>query len=157
MLGSLIASIASGELADAVRRVRSAAVAYVLAAVAAICGVAFLVGAAFSAAAQAYGTVNAALGFGAGFLVLALLILLIHRIGARRQKKEAERRRSQEMRTVAEVAALIVIPALIARGGVGGLAAPLLALLGYGIYRENRPRRRKGRRRRQQEEEGNRG
>jgi hypothetical protein len=40
---------------------------------------------------------------------------------------------------MAQTAAMIVVPALIARGGVGGMAAPLLALLGYGIYRENRP------------------
>ena len=155
MLASLIASFASGEVADAIRRARTAAIAYLLAGIAAVCGLAFLIGAAFAATAQAYGTVNAALAFGGGFLALALLVLLIHRISMRRRKKEAERRRSQDIRTMAEVATLIVIPALIARSGVGGVAAPLLALLGYGIYRENRPRRRKGRRRRREEDEEN--
>jgi MFS family permease len=154
MLASLIASIASGEITDSVRRAKSAAIAYLLAAVAAICGVAFLIGAAFSAAAQAYGTVNAALGFGGGFLVVALLILLVHKISVRSQKRQAARRRSQDMRAMAQAAALVVVPAIIARGGVGGLAAPLLALLGYAIYRENRPRRR-GRAWKQRKDEEN--
>ena len=45
MLASLIASFASGETVLAVRRARRAAVAYLLAGLAALCGVGFLVGA----------------------------------------------------------------------------------------------------------------
>jgi uncharacterized membrane protein YhaH (DUF805 family) len=153
MLASLIASIVSGELADAARRAKSAAVAYLLAAVAAICGVAFLIGAAFSATAQAFGTVNAALGFGGGFLFVALLIVVIHNLSVRSEKKKAAQRRAHDIRAMAQTAALIIVPAIIARGGVGGLAAPLLALLGYAIYRENAPRRRRRRKRRPSDEE----
>ena len=146
MLFSLIASIASGEIADAARRAKATFVAYLLAGIAAVIGIGFLIGAGFAATAKVYGSVYAALMFGGGFIVLAGIVLLVHRMGERTKRKLAERRRQHDMKAMAQTAAMIVIPALIARGGVGGVAAPLLALLGYGIYRENRPRR--GRRRR---------
>lgn len=145
MLASLIASMASGEIMDGLRRAKSAAVAYLLAGIAVLVGVSFLIAAAFAWLASIYGTVYTALGFGGAFILLAIIIIVAHRLGERSQKRLAEQRRSHDMKAMVQTAAMIVVPALIARGGVGGIATPLLALLGYGIYRENRPR---GRRRR---------
>lgn len=141
MLASLIASMATGEIIDAMRRAKSAVVAYLLAGVAALIGVSFLIAAAFSWLASIYGTVYTALGFGGAFILLAIIVVVAHRFSERSQKRLAQQRRAHDMTAMAKTAAMIVVPALIARGGVGGVAAPLLALLGYGIYRENRPRR----------------
>jgi len=52
MLASLIAGLASGETAAAIRRARLAAIVYLLSGVAALCGVGFLIGAAFIWAAS---------------------------------------------------------------------------------------------------------
>jgi cytochrome c biogenesis protein CcdA len=141
MLSSLIASIASGEATEAVRRVRSAVIAYLLAAVAGLCGVGFLIGAGFSATAQIYGTVYAALAFAGGFIVLAILVLIVHRIMQGARKRRIARRRAEDARAMAQTAAMVILPALIARGGVGSLVAPVLAFAAYAIYRENTPRR----------------
>ncbi|WP_210257182.1 hypothetical protein [Chelativorans sp. ZYF759] len=146
MLASLIASMASGEIMDAMRRAKAAAMAYLLAGVIALIGIGFLIAAGFSWLASIYGTVYTALGFGGGFILLAIIIIVAHRMGERTQKVVAQQRRAHDFKAMAQTAAMIVVPALIARGGVGGVATPLLALLGYGIYRENRPR--KGSRRR---------
>lgn len=140
MLASLIASMATGEIMDAIRRARSAAVAYLLAGVAVLIGVGFLIAAAFSWIASIYGTVYTALGFGGVFILLAIIVIVAHRMSERSQKRLAQQRRAHDMKAMAQTAAMIIVPAIIARGGVGGLAAPLIALLGYGIYRENRPR-----------------
>lgn len=147
MLATLIASIASGEATEAVRRVRSAVIAYVLMAVAGLCGVGFLIGAGFSATAQVLGTVYAALAFAGGFIVLAILVLIIHRIGQRARRRQIARRRAEDARAMAQTAAMVVLPALIARGGVGSLVAPVLAFAAYAIYRENMPGGEDGKRR----------
>ena len=147
MLASLIASMATGEIMDGIRRAKSAVVAYLLAGLAALVGVSFLIAAAFSWIASIYGTIYTALGFGGVFILVAIIVIVAHRMSERSQKRLAQQRRSHDMKAMAQTAAMIVVPALIARGGVGGLAAPLLALLGYGIYRENRPRRGDRRRR----------
>lgn len=141
MLATLIASMASGEIMDSMRRAKSAAVAYFMAAIAILIGLGFLIAAAFSWIADIYGTVYTALGFGGAFILLAIIIIIAHRVTERGQKQLAKQRRSHDVKAMAQTAAMVVVPALIARGGVGSLAAPVLALLGYGIYRENRPRR----------------
>jgi len=146
MLATLIASMASGEIMDSIRRAKSAVVAYLMAAIAILVGVGFLIAAAFSWIADTYGTVYTALGFGGVFILLAIIIIVAHRMGERSQKRLAMQRRSHDFKAMAQTAAMVVVPALIARGGVGGIAAPLLALLGYGIYRENRPSRARRRR-----------
>ncbi|MBN9275510.1 MAG: hypothetical protein J0J15_35775, partial [Mesorhizobium sp.] len=70
-LASLLSALASGEAVSAVRRARTTAIVYALAALAALCGIGFLIGAAYIWASIRYGSLTAALGFGIGFLVLA--------------------------------------------------------------------------------------
>ena len=96
MLSSLLASIASGEASYALRRARLAALAYGLAAIFLACGAGFLIGAAYIHFAAIYGSLNAALGFGIGFIVLALLVLLVFKLGTgRRIRRQAALRQSE--------------------------------------------------------------
>src|SRR6185312_7717876 len=92
MLASIIGSFASGEISDIFGRLRRATIVYALAVVAAACGIGFLIGAGFMLAARRYGAIEAATGFGVGFIVIAILVVSLHalaeaRAKARRRKK----------------------------------------------------------------------
>ena len=144
MLATLIASLASGETMVAMRRARRAAVFYSIAALAALCGLGFLIGALYIWFAERYGSLGAATGFGIGFLVLAGLTLLVHRMTAGTRARRAAEKRKSDMTAAGVAAALAVLPGLLrTRAGAGALLAPALAVIGYAIYRENRrgPRR----------------
>jgi hypothetical protein len=139
MLASLIASFASGETALAVRRARRTAIAYLLAGVAALCGIGFLIGALYIWASERYGAIEAAVGIGAIFLLLSGLVLIIHTTTARVQARRAKERRASDLTTVAVASALAVLPTLLrGKAGLGTVIAPVVALTAYAIYRENR-------------------
>lgn len=138
MLASLIASLASSETTLALRRTRRAAVAYMAAALAGLCGIGFLVGAAYVWAARRFGHVEAAVGFGVGFLVLAGLILLFHKFAAGARAREDKRRRTSDMTALGISAAMAALPTLLrSKGGIGAVLGPVVALAAYAIYREN--------------------
>ena len=138
MLASLISGLASGETVAAMRRARTAAIVYVLALSAALCGLGFLVGAAYIWAAARYGSLAAALGFGVGFLVIAGVVLLIHRLMSGARARRAARRRNADMKALGITAALAVLPTLLkGKGGLGVILGPAMALAAYAIYREN--------------------
>lgn len=138
MLGSLIATILSGEAAEVARRARAAAVAYAVAAMLCLVGVGFLVGAGFVAAARRFGTIEAALAFGFAFLVIGFGIVAVHAMTEKRRRKAAAGRRYADVATIAGVAAVTLLPTLLrGRSAVGGIAAAALGILAYGIYREN--------------------
>ncbi|MFB9981661.1 hypothetical protein ACFSQQ_28370 [Mesorhizobium kowhaii] len=138
MLASLISGLASGETVAAMRRARTAAIVYGLAISAALCGLGFLVAAAYIWTATRYGSLAAALGFGAGFLVLAGLILLIYQISAGARARRRAQRRNADMKAIGIAAALAVLPALLkGKGGLGVILGPAVALAAYAIYREN--------------------
>jgi len=139
MLGSLIATILSGEAADAVRRARSAAIAYAVAGLLGLVGIGFLVGAGFVAAAQRFGTIEAALAFGFAFLVVAGGIVAIHSLTRKRRRKEATSRRTADIATIAGVAAVSLLPTLLrGKSAIGTIVLGALGIVAYGIYRENR-------------------
>lgn len=143
MLASLIAGLASGETMIAMRRARSAAIAYLIAAVAFLCGAGFFVAALFIWASSRYGPIEAALGFGAAFVVIGVVVMVAHRVFARTRARRAATRRSGDVTTIAVATALAALPTLLrGKAGVGVLAAPAIAALAYAIYRENRPKRR---------------
>ncbi|RWK93078.1 MAG: hypothetical protein EOR45_27120, partial [Mesorhizobium sp.] len=100
MLASLLSGLASGEAVAAVRRARTAAIVYALAALAALCGLGFLVGAAYVWVAGRYGPMAACLVFGLGFLVIAGLLLLIHRLSAGARARRRARRRTADIKAV---------------------------------------------------------
>lgn len=138
LLVSLLSGFASGETAAAMRRARKAAIIYVLATLAALCGLGFLVGAAYIWAAARYGSLAAALGFGAGFLIIAGLILLIHQLMSGARARREARRRNADMKMIGITAALAVLPALLkGKAGLGLILGPAAALVAYAIYREN--------------------
>lgn len=92
----------------------------------------FLLIAGFVALASAMGPLVAALVMAGGALVLALLIFLINKIGARaRKRRELERRRKHE----ASALAITALPALI-RSPLGkSLSVPLVVLAAYLLFR----------------------
>ena len=138
LLASLLSGFASGETVAAIRRARTAAIVYALAALAAFCGLGFLVGAAYIWAAARYGSFAAALGFGVGFLVIAGLVLLIHRLMSGARARRAARRRNADMKALGITAAIAVLPTLLkGKGGLGVILGPAVALAAYAIYREN--------------------
>jgi hypothetical protein len=139
MLASLIASFASGETALAVRRAKRAAIAYLLAGAAALCGIGFLIGAIYIWASQRYGAIEAALGIGVIFLLSSGVILMVQTTTARIQARRAKERRASDLTTVAVASALAVLPMLLrGKAGLGTVIAPVVALTAYAIYRENR-------------------
>jgi len=139
-LASLIGAIVSGEASEAIGRARRTAMVYALAGLLLLCGAGFLVGAGFVAAAREIGTVAAALWFGGGFVVLALLLVGVDRLATRsRARREAQRRR-EEARAVASAAAIALLPTLLASRARGlALILPAAAALAYGVWRENTP------------------
>lgn len=135
---SLLLSIISGEASAAARRARRSAIEYVIAAVAAIIGFAFLLVALYIYAAQYYGELQVALVFGAVFLALAVLMLIYHRLSARARARRARHRLSNEAIGMALPLALAFLPSLMSkRGALLGLALPVVSALAYVIYREN--------------------
>ncbi|RUX29080.1 MULTISPECIES: phage holin family protein [unclassified Mesorhizobium] len=137
-LVSLISALASGEAMAALQRARITAILYGLAAIFALCGVGFLIGAAYIWLAARYGPLATSLGFGIGFLVLAGLIIVIHKLTASARAKRRARRRQADMTAVGVTAALALLPALArSKGGLAAIAAPALAVVAYAIYREN--------------------
>lgn len=138
MLTSLIASFATGEAAAALGRARRAAIMYTVAMVAACCGAGFLVAAAYIWAAERYGAIEAALGFGGGFIVLAGFILLAHSLTSGHRARRRAKRRNADMTAIGITTAIAVLPTLLrGRSGLALLLGPVAALVAYEIYREN--------------------
>lgn len=145
MLATLIANIASGEALLALRRTKVALIVYAIVGALVLLGAAFLIGAAYLFAASRYGAIEAALGFGAGFVVLGVLVLVIFKLTTRSRRRRATERRKGEVATIAAATALAMLPALAGRkAGLSVLVAPILAMVGYQIYRENSRGRPKG-------------
>jgi predicted membrane channel-forming protein YqfA (hemolysin III family) len=135
---SLILSIISGEASAAARRARRSAVEYIIAAAAALIGFVFLMLAAYVYASRFYDELTVAIAFAAGFLGLAVLLLIYHRISARARARRARERMSNEAIALAVPIGLALLPTLLTkRGAKAGLVASALAAVGYAIYREN--------------------
>lgn len=137
MLGSLIAAFVSGEAVNAIKRAKATIVVYLVAAILAFTGIGFLIGAAYVAAAHRIGSVEASIAFGVGFLVLAVLMVVIRSIALSVQRSRS-RRRAADLAAIAGAAAATALPLLLrSKAGIGGLAVPVIALVAYAIYREN--------------------
>jgi hypothetical protein len=139
MLRALLAALISGEAKAFAGRARTAAALYLLASVALAAGIAFLVGAAFLLAAERFGSLRAAIGFGLGFVVAGAGLLAVNALlaGAWRRKRKAER--GAEFRALAATAALVALPSLLkSRTGLVGLLLPVVGLVALKILDENR-------------------
>lgn len=139
MLGPLLASLVSAETGFAIQRLRRVALSYAIAAIGLGVGAGFFVAAAYMAAARRWGDIEAALGFGALFILLAIFILVVHRVASGARARRQAVRRSADMKTLAGAAAIGLLPLLL-RSPRAALLAPLLGALGYAIYNENRRR-----------------
>jgi chromate transport protein ChrA len=139
VLGSLLGAVSSLDASRAARRFRRALIDYAFAGVAFVIGLGFLVAAAFIWAADRYGSFPAALGFGAGFIALAAVIMMVHRIlVARRARRRREEERADQLRSIATAAAVAAVPALVRQAGLfGTLLLPIAAAAAYAIIREN--------------------
>lgn len=135
---SLLIGLASGETAVALRRAKTAAIAFTIAGALALIGLLFLLLAGYLLAAAHFGLIEAALGFGAAFILLALIALAAYKVSGRSRRQREALARQNELATVAAATGLALLPAIAARGaGLGLLVAPILGYVGYRIYREN--------------------
>lgn len=139
MLKSLVSVLVSGEVKELTSRISSAAILYVLAGLFAIVGIGFLVGAGFVLAAERYGTIEAALGFGLGFLAVAVVLLIINSALAKAWKRRRREERAGELKALAIAALLGTVPGLLkTRGGLAGILVPIIGLVALKIVEENR-------------------
>ena len=98
----------------------------------------FFIGAFYIWAAERYGPIEAALWIGGGFVALAILILIVHRLMAGLRARRAADRRKADLTAVGVAAALAVLPSLLrGKASLGVLLAPAIALAALAIYREN--------------------
>ncbi|MCO5064784.1 MAG: hypothetical protein M9924_10225 [Rhizobiaceae bacterium] len=138
MLAALLGSLASGETKLALRRAKLAVFVYGFAAICLLCGLGFLVGAGYIFAAERYGSLQAALGFGAGFILLALLALLIFKLTARRRARRTAAFRKSEISALAAASGIAIASNLLrSKAGIGLIATPLVGFLAYQIIKEN--------------------
>jgi undecaprenyl pyrophosphate phosphatase UppP len=138
MMASLIASLASGETVVAIRRARRAAIVYLFAGMAGLCGVGFLIGALYIWLSERYGPLETAFWFGVGFIAIAILILAVHRLTAGSRARRAAERRKSDLTALGIAAAIAALPGLMrSRAGLGAMIVPALAMVAYAIYREN--------------------
>jgi hypothetical protein len=139
MLATLIQSIAAGETSRAAKRVRRAAIDYLIAGICLAIGVGFLIGAAFIFVSERYGPLYTSLGFAFIFIALAGVALVVHRIVSGMQaKRRAEEARAAQLKTLAGAAAFAILPTLLkGRGGIVEILTPILAMAAYAIYKEN--------------------
>ncbi len=138
MLASLLASLASGETVLALKRARRMATIYLMAVIAGSIGAGFLVGAAYIWTARKLGSLEAALIFGAVFVVVALIILLVSKLTEGPRARRASQQRKSDLTAFATAAGIAVLPSLLRRpAGLTALLVPGLAVIAYAIYREN--------------------
>lgn len=139
MLKSLVGALVAGEMKKLARRTRNAVLLNVLAGVSAIAGVGFLVGAGFTAAARRYGSVETAIGFAAGFIAIAALLIAINALQAKAWKRRRLKAEGSELRALAATAAIAALPGLLkSKTGLAGVLLPIAALVALKIYDENR-------------------
>lgn len=141
MFARLFALLATGEAGLIRQRVKTAAIAYTVAFVAAVLAVVFLLVAGYLAAAVRWGAIDAAFWFGIGFAVLTGLVLIAYKIVAAAQRRAQRRKRAADASMLAGASAMAMLPAIAGKkGGTTAILLGLAALAGYAAYREfNRP------------------
>jgi hypothetical protein len=142
MLPTLLASVVSGEALIALKRLRLAVTIYVVAAVLALTGIGFLIGAGYVATQLRYGSLWASIYFGAGFILFALVLVIIFKIVAASRVRAQRERRATEAKTLVSAAAIAAVPSLLAARKGPLIAVPLIAGLGWLIFKEWRPKKR---------------
>jgi uncharacterized membrane protein (UPF0136 family) len=139
MLATLIGALVSGEVAAWLKRLRVAVALNVVAALFALTGLGFLVGAAYVAAARRFGMVEAAIGFGIAFILVAgILVGLRNWLAARNRHNQ----RPADLATMAGTAALTALPLMSkSRKAAGAVLVPLAGIGAFLLFRALRRRR----------------
>lgn len=139
MLKGLLAAALAGEAQQVASRARRAALLLGLAAVAIAIGVGFLIGLAYMIAARRFGSLEAAAGFGIGFIAIGLTCVLANSLAARNARKRRKVERGPELRGLAIAAALTALPSLLrSRAALTSLAVPVVGIIALRIFAENR-------------------
>jgi len=138
MLPTLIMSVISGEAAATAARARRMVIVYLVAAVLLFTGLGFLVGAGYIATARRLGNLETSLIFAGGFVLVAIILVIVQRIVSKAQARRAAERRKREATGLASAAALALLPTLLSKkGAIPALAVPVIAAIAYAIWREN--------------------
>jgi MFS family permease len=142
MLTSLIRSLASGQLSDIFGRLRRAVIVYVMAILAIMCGLGFLLAAGFMLAERRFGPIGAALGFGVVFLLVGIMVIGIYAaVVASAKARRRKKARASELSGALGAAAIAALPSLLRfRPGLMEVLAPFAAIAAYEVYKENRKR-----------------
>lgn len=127
------------EAESIVARTKVMVAVYAAIAVLSMLAAGFLIASGYIALAASVGSLYAALIFGGGFAVLALVVYLGAMIGqSRRRRKVAERRRSSEAGAFLTTAALTALPAVMRSPLVIKLGLPAAAVAAFLMMRDNR-------------------
>lgn len=139
MLATLIQTLANADPAYAARRVRRAVIDFAIAGICLAIGLGFLLAGCFIIAMERYGAVATTFGFGVGFILLAVIALIVHRIVSQMSaRRRAAKARAAQVKTLAGATALAVLPSLLrGRGGMLEAMLPVIAMVAYAIYKEN--------------------
>lgn len=139
MFKTIVGSLISGEMKELTGRAKSALLLYLMAGISVVVGAGFLLGAAFIFLADIYGTLRTAIGFGVGFLVIAVLLVIVNSMQAKAWQRRREQQRGSEIKALAATAMIAALPGLLkSRSGLAGVLMPVLGLIALKIYDENR-------------------
>lgn len=139
MLSSFLSALISGEVKQYASHIRNATVVNVLAVIAVVIGIGFGIGAGYIALAQQIGPLYTSIWFAAGFIVAGVILLMINKMRTRAWKRRRRAERGQEIRALATTALIAALPSLMkSRTGMIGLLLPLIGLVAFKIYEENR-------------------
>jgi large-conductance mechanosensitive channel len=136
-----LAGLLGIEIESLTERVKRTIIFNVVMVLLGVIGLGFLVAAGFFATAEALGAVWAALIFAAGFLLVALVLFTIVKVGnSRRARLAVEKRRSHDTTAIATTAAITALPVMLRSPGLRLLALPAAAIAAYiAVHRLRKP------------------
>lgn len=131
-----LASLLGLEIESVTERVRNTLILNAVMAVLGVAALGFLVAAGFMALADQVGGIYAALIIAAIFLVLALVVYIVARIGENRRRRElAAKRRSTETSAFVTTAALTALPVLLQSPMVRAVGLPAAVVAAFVLAR----------------------
>lgn len=132
-----LASLLGLEIESVTERVRNTLILNAIMAVLGVAALGFLVAAGFMALADQVGGIYAALIIAAIFLVLALAVYIVARIGENRRRRElAAKRRSTETSAFVTTAALTALPVLLQSPMVRAVGLPAAVVAAFMLARK---------------------
>lgn len=139
MIKSLFGALLAGETRQLAARARLAAICYGLAGLCFLIAAGFVIAAGFIALAEQVGSLEAALWFAGGFLLLSLVIFTIQAVMRRAAERRRRAERASEWQALAIASALTLLPGLArSKLGLAALLTPLVGLVAWRVIEENR-------------------